>query len=561
MRENKTERKHLIAKRRKQFAALVLGVVVAMLPTVEVMAETVTMTDYDRPELEDNIKIYNDDKLEWKHCKEDGTLSSGYLAVLYYKNDEDRRNHNFSNFDNTKDYADEHTNGERHKDAYTYSLTINKNLGIDDFDHWKADVEYKVFDVNQNEFVARTNGDWSEASQWGPGNVTRHCVVNLVAVKEYTVTIEPEYPNGAHVEGPKPRTEDHKLSEAILNEASQDILQRFQDERYDLVGFYTQKEGKGDKITKDYVFNESTTVYAYWARKYNVTFHSNYPNGSGEETIRKQTVNKKVDFPSADDFEKKPEGYKLDGFSRTKSGEVLDPETEFDEDVDLYARWSKKKKDEFTIKFYPNYPGKGIGTPVEKETTDHKIDEYPKFKRDGYKLKGFYTEPEGGDRVTTKEFTKDTLLYAHWGKDDSDSSSGSDNENENNENNRPANYNPLALNAYYYENNVINPAAVFAREEQGPAAMFAFARALPQGWKLGFSFSLSINGKNEKTLKNGTIKMYVPAEYLKKNRQYAIMALDKNGQAKVIYDADAIEELLTASPNTEGYAYELIYKD
>ena len=233
------------------------------------------------------------------------------------------------------------------------------------------------------------------------------------------------------------------------------------------------------------------------------------------------------------------------------------------QEIKIKGTYEEKTEGEYTISFYPNYPGKGVGTPVKKQTTDHKISEYPKFSRSGYDLKGFYTDPEGGDRVTDKEFTKDTSLYAHWDKDkdDPDSSSGSDDENENNDNDRPAVFNPLALIAYYYENNVINHNAVFAREEQGPAAMLAFTNALPKGWKLGFSFSLSINGKNEKTLKNGTIKMYVPADILKKNRQYAIMALDKNGQVKMINDADNIEQLITASPNTEGYAYALIYKD
>ena len=110
-------------------------------------------------------------------------------------------------------------------------------------------------------------------------------------------------------------------------------------------------------------------------------------------------------------------------------------------------------------------------------------------------------------------------------------------------------------------NGVIVWKAILGRVEQGPAGKAAFTSALPTGWNMAFSFSMSMDGKNEYSLKNGTIKLYVPAEFQKAGRQFAVMALDKNGNVKVISDEDTIANLVTASPNVEGYAYELIYKD
>ena len=45
----------------------------------------------------------------------------------------------------------------------------------------------------------------------------------------------------------------------------------------------------------------------------------------------------------------------------------------------------------------------------------NKLEKMPTARRDGYTLLGWFTEAEGGDRVTLDNvYTKDTTVYAHW---------------------------------------------------------------------------------------------------------------------------------------------------
>lgn len=209
-------------------------------------------------------------------------------------------------------------------------------------------------------------------------------------------------------------------------------------------------------------------------------------------------------------------------------------------------------------------PNGAPGQPVVKETSNRKVSSFPEFTYEGYTFEGFFTKAEGGDEVTeSTEFSQDTTVYAHWkkGKEKEKEKKKSSSSSSESHDVKPVVFNPYALNAHYYVNNVIDYKAILGRVEQGPAATAAFKAALPKGWNMAFSFSMSYDGKNEYSLKNGVIKLYVPAAYQKDGRQYAIMALDKNGAVKIIYDADKIAQLVTASPNVEGYAYELIYKD
>ncbi len=66
-----------------------------------------------------------------------------------------------------------------------------------------------------------------------------------------------------------------------------------------------------------------------------------------------------------------------------------------------------------TVTFDAN--GGSAVNPIEKKYED-KIAELPETKLDGYEFAGWYTEKEGGDKVTAPYAvpTKDTTLYAHW---------------------------------------------------------------------------------------------------------------------------------------------------
>lgn len=122
-------------------------------------------------------------------------------------------------------------------------------------------------------------------------------------------------------------------------------------------------------------------------------------------------------------------------------------------------------------------------------------------------------------------------------------------------------HNPDAINAHYYLNGMLNDNYLLGKTEQSPLGQIAFNAARPKGWSKAFSMSMSYQGRNEYSKKDGTIVLYVPEAYHKKGRKYAIMAIDKSGNVTILEDRDIFPYLVTVTPCLEGYAYELIYSD
>lgn len=74
-----------------------------------------------------------------------------------------------------------------------------------------------------------------------------------------------------------------------------------------------------------------------------------------------------------------------------------------------------------TITFAPT--GGSIANPTQKINISGHLDSLPTASRSGYRLDGWYTEVEGGEKITTDTlFTKDTTVYAQWSKKSSSSS-------------------------------------------------------------------------------------------------------------------------------------------
>ena len=121
--------------------------------------------------------------------------------------------------------------------------------------------------------------------------------------------------------------------------------------------------------------------------------------------------------------------------------------------------------------------------------------------------------------------------------------------------------NPDAITAFYIVNGAPDLKAMFGKQEQGPLCKAAFTANVPQGFKEAFSFSMSYGGANTDTLKNGTLQLYIPGQYQKTGRTYAVMAMDKYGQIHIYQDTDALPFVFTSPLNFEGYAFNLIYKD
>lgn len=135
------------------------------------------------------------------------------------------------------------------------------------------------------------------------------------------------------------------------------------------------------------------------------------------------------------------------------------------------------------------------------------------------------------------------------GKDDENSSSQSEV------------FNRDEVLAYSSLNGSIQGDVKIGKQKQGPLAESLFIRAIPAGWKAAFSMSMSVNGKNDYSLKNIYIVMQVPVQYQKMGRQFAFLAMDENGKVFVLNDLDPNADVVKVYPNIKGYAYYLIYKD
>ena len=76
-----------------------------------------------------------------------------------------------------------------------------------------------------------------------------------------------------------------------------------------------------------------------------------------------------------------------------------------------------------TITFNPTEGSIADSAKTQKINTSGHLDSLPTASRSGYRLDGWYTEVEGGEKITTDTlFTKDTTVYAQWSKKSSSSS-------------------------------------------------------------------------------------------------------------------------------------------
>ena len=93
--------------------------------------------------------------------------------------------------------------------------------------------------------------------------------------------------------------------------------------------------------------------------------------------------------------------------------------------------------------------------------------------------------------------------------------------------------------------------------EQGPACQYAFYEAMPDGYGEVLSFNLTDNTSR----KAGKLTFDIPKECVERGRKFAVISVDKHGDAKVCYDADSNSATCTVDVDFEGYALEVIYTD
>ena len=223
-------------------------------------------------------------------------------------------------------------------------------------------------------------------------------VVNEPVVQEYAITFDA---NGGSVNPSGATTKDGKL----------ESLPTPTYDGYDFLGWYTQKDG-GEKVTTNTVFAENTTIYAHWqeqtAQEYTVTFNANGGSVSTTSTTTKDGKLESLPTPTHG-------GYDFLGwYTQKDGGEKVTTDTVFAENTTIYAHWQKQTAQEYTVTFNANG---GSVTPASVTTKDGKLESLPTPTYDGYDFLGWYTQKDGGEKVTTDTvFTENSTIYAHWQK-------------------------------------------------------------------------------------------------------------------------------------------------
>lgn len=172
-------------------------------------------------------------------------------------------------------------------------------------------------------------------------------------------------------------------------------------ENYLFEGWYTEAEG-GEKVT-NLTLVKDTTLYAHWKSvHYTITFDAQ--GGSPVNPIVADVGNLFTAMPTTT-----RENYVFDGWYTEPSGGVRVTQIEDGKDVTLYAHWSEAT---YVLTF--DTQGADAVGPIRFGNADMAGITLPTPVRDGYKFEGWFTEAEGGEKVTEIKTAADATLYAHW---------------------------------------------------------------------------------------------------------------------------------------------------
>lgn len=165
------------------------------------------------------------------------------------------------------------------------------------------------------------------------------------------------------------------------------------------------------------------TLYAKWTpHKYKIQYNPN--GGVGTKKTQNANMGEEITFLGETTFVR--DGYILTGWSEDSDGlgtiyRVNEKrEVQFDVanngTVDLYAVWEPHR---YTVIF--DYQTGTEDNEVESLSVIYgsTYGVLPSPEREGYTFEGWYTQPEGGDLVTSGTFVttkKDHVLYAQWSK-------------------------------------------------------------------------------------------------------------------------------------------------
>ena len=145
------------------------------------------------------------------------------------------------------------------------------------------------------------------------------------------------------------------------------------------------------------------------ARSFTITFNANGGTGS----MAAESVREGSDYSLPACGFTAPAGKRFKGWALSADGAVLTGSTvNVTAAITLYAIWEEIPAAEFTITFDGNG---GTPTADSMQTTGQRLASLPGASRSEHSFDGWYTERNGGTRITTQTvFPGNTTVYAHW---------------------------------------------------------------------------------------------------------------------------------------------------
>ncbi|MCH5165355.1 MAG: InlB B-repeat-containing protein [Clostridiales bacterium] len=225
---------------------------------------------------------------------------------------------------------------------------------------------------------------------------------------EYTITFNAN--GGTLASGTAPMTtENGKLATLPDDPYPTDTYHRF-------IGWYTQQDG-GDRVTVDYVFSgkeQNITVYAHYQREFLIEFIAG--EGTVSEASRMTFDGVLGTLPTPTNI---PQGTRFAGWytEQNGGGKKVTATTVFESDGPIYAYYAST---EYRVTFNAN--GGTLADGTSPMTTENgsltALPSDPTPPDEKHRFIGWYTEQEGGEKVTTSYVfggeDENITVYAHY---------------------------------------------------------------------------------------------------------------------------------------------------
>ncbi len=214
---------------------------------------------------------------------------------------------------------------------------------------------------------------------------------------------------------PHKETESLISSDQVVGEPL-DLPQELTSEGYNFLGWYNSKTG-GNEVENNKIAalsDENLTIYAHWEpNTYRVSFNANGGINPDPEYLDLVYDTKYGDLATTT-----RRGYTFVGWymgtSASSQQVTKDAYVKTALNHTLYAHW---RPNVYTVTFDKN-GGDHDPNPATKEVTyDAAYGQLATIERTGYDFLGWYTLPDGGDKVeatTIVQIIENQTLYAHW---------------------------------------------------------------------------------------------------------------------------------------------------